>query len=778
MSITTKEYITWIPDKNRPVGEYFTFIDYSYNLLRLVKYYFDIDVSFLESYLGELIEEYRHYFLDCRFTSYGGYETYKEILDKLSKRCSEYLVNTDKEVLYNVSSFDRYSRAAAFILLEASSIYLIYRMFEKSEWHYDFMYEPSIFNISRLDKYLSFNLSDYLAINKNLLHHYVLSHNVKLSELQEFIVPERDTLYNLQGMELLLNTYLLREDKYIPSLGEYSVEGGISELPQYMHLAIAMQIHGNIYDKEEYLKAVKETYDVLSTLVYINPTPLNVNGRKKDGGLVSCMLIDVQDDSHSILDGVKEAGLASKQGSGLGIDISRIRSEGSSINGNTGVASGKIPFMKMFNSAAMAFDQNRKRPGAFALYVECWDLEIFDFIDTKKPSGDERRRARDIYLAVSYRDLFFKREAEDGEWTLFDPYDVPDLFNLYGEEWERRYIEYENEYKLSIRKSLPYSGYTLSKFKKFNPNTKVVKCSDILRYHLNSWAEIGQPFFFFKDTANIKNPTTDYLNISNLCTEVILPTSPKYTAVCNLGSINLARIRDEEHLREVTRIATKILDRVIDITIYPSDKSRAFQQRYRSIGLGTLGEAEAILNQGIVYGSKEHKEYIDRMWSIISEECSKTSKELAIKLGKNRYGDEYRNSYRTCIAPNSNSALLAGTSNGVEPFYDMVWTEENQRGTSIGCINNYIPENKDIYLKSLAFNIDPFKQIELAAIRQKYIDMSISLNIFIPSNDLSVKYLRDIVVKAWKSELKTLYYLRTTAPTNSERKVSCIGCVN
>lgn len=778
MDLETKQYVIWIPDKNIPVGKYFTFIDYSHNLLRLVKYYFEIDVSFLEEYLKELIEEYDHCFLNGRFTSYGGYEVYKEILEKLSKRCSEYLVNTDKEDLYNVSNFDRYSRASAFILLEANSLYLMYRMFEAIEWQHDYISKPSIFNIERLDKYYSFKFSDYLEINKKVLHPSVLNYNVNVKDLQELIVPERDILYTLQGMELLLNTYLLREDKYIPYSGEYSEPGGISELPQYMHLAIAMQIHGNIYDKEEYLKQVKETYDVLSTLTYINPTPMNVNGRKKDGGLVSCMLIDVQDDSHSILDGVKEAGLASKQGSGLGIDVSRIRSEGSSIGENVGVASGKIPFIKMFNSTAMAFDQNRKRPGAFAMYVECWDLEIFDFIDTKKPSGDERRRARDIYLAISYRDLFFKREAEDGNWTLFDPYDVPDLFTLYGEEWERRYIEYENEYKQFLIKSQNYSGFTLQEYKEFNPNTKVVKCSDILRYHLNSWAEIGQPFFFFKDTANIKNPTTDYLNISNLCTEVILPTSPKYTAVCNLGSINLARIKDEEHLREVTRKATRILDRVIDLTVYPSDKSRAFQKRYRSIGLGTLGEAEAILNQGMIYGSKEHKEYIDKMWSIISEECSNTSKELKKELGSNLYGDDYRNSYRTCIAPNSNSALLAGTSNGVEPFYDLIWTEENQRGTSIGCVNNFKPDKKDIYLKSLAFNIDPFKQIELAAIRQKHIDMSISLNIFIPSSDLSVKYLRDIVVKAWQSELKTLYYLRTTAPTNSERKVSCIGCVN
>ena len=764
MSLTSKEYVTWIPDNNRPVGKYFTFIDYSYNLLRLVNYYFEIDVSFLEDYLNELIEEKSHYTLSGRFTNYCSYEVYKLILEKLSKRCSEYLVNTGKEELYSVSSFDRYSRASAFILLEANSLYLMCRMFEKLEWSYDYIQEPSIFNIERLDKYYSFTLSDYLEINNSILHPSVLKYNSSIEDLQSIIVPQRDTLYTLQGMELLINTYLLREDNYVPYLGEYTVPGGITELPQYMHLAIAMQIHGNIYDKEEYLKAVKETYDVLSTLTYINPTPLNVNGRKKDGGLVSCMLIDVQDDSHSILDGIKEAGLASKQGSGLGIDISRIRSEGSTIKGNAGVASGKIPFMKMFNSTAMAFDQNRKRPGAFAMYVECWDLEIFDFIDTKKPSGDERRRARDIYLAVSYRDLFFKREAEDGDWTLFDPYDVPDLFNLYGLEWERRYIEYENEYK--------------SNSERFNSNTKVVKCSDILRYHLNSWAEIGQPFFFFKDTANLKNPTTDYLNISNLCTEVILPTSPKYTAVCNLGSINLARISCDKHLRQVTRVATKILDRVIDLTIYPSDKSRAFQQRYRSIGLGTLGEAEAILNKGIVYGSKEHKEYIDNVWSIISEECGNTSKELKNELGSNLYGDDYRNSYRTCIAPNSNSALLAGTSNGVEPFYDIVWTEENQRGTSIGCVNNFSPDKKDIYLKSLAFNIDPFKQVELAAIRQKHIDMSISLNIFIPSNDLSVKYLRDIVVKAWNSGLKTLYYLRTTAPTNSERKVSCIGCVN
>ena len=573
-----------------------------------------------------------------------------------------------------------------------------------------------------------------------------------LIEALSYIAPDRDYLYTYAGIKLLLDSYLVKvDDKFL-------------EAPQHRHIVIALYLNHKEMPSQR-MRHVKNAYEMFSTLKYINPTPVMANAGRPSGGLISCLLMDVQDDSNSILDGVKEAGIASKQGCGLGIDISRIRSEGSDIGVHQGVASGKIPFMKLYSATAMAFDQNRKRPGAFALYIECWDAEFFDFINTKKISGDERLRVRDVFLGIIYRDLFFKREKEDGEWTLFDSKDASPLHDLIGEDFEREYIKLEEKFKQAP--------------KLFNPKTMTVKCRDILRFHLNSWSETGQPFFFFKDTVNKSRKTKEVINITNLCTEVTLPTSPDYTAVCNLGSINLARIKDNKELIRVTKHAVRLLDNVITVTKYPSDKTKRFQARYRSIGLGTLGEAEAVVKHGFKFGSKEHQNYIDEVWRTIEKTSKTASDKLGNERGMSSHEDsDTRNIYRHCIAPNTNSAILAGTSNGIEPFYSLRWVEENQRGTTLHLPGDYDPSKKHLYKGYTAFDIQPEILIKLASIRQKHIDMSMSLNIFIRAEDLSVKRLRDIVVKAWESGLKTIYYLRTTAPTNANRKVKCVGCVN
>lgn len=407
-----------------------------------------------------------------------------------------------------------------------------------------------------------------------------------------------------------------------------------------------------------------------------------------------------------------------------------------------------------------------RRPGAFAVYIECWDIEIFDFIDLRKTSGEERRRAHNLFLAITYNDLYMEREAENGDWVLFDPKDVPMLTETYGEEFKKWYLKYEEDYKENP--------------KKFNPNTNVVKARDILRKHIISLSEIGNPFTCFKCNANRANKYKEHgiIRSSNLCQEIFLPATEDLTAVCNLGSINLARVNEDEDIVRVTRLACRMLDNFIDLTPYPSEKARKFQELYRSRGLGTLGIGEMLANKQIYYGSDEDKELEEHIFKLISTTSDQMSKELAIEKGSCVVEGE-RNAYKMAIAPNSSSAILAGTTNGIEPVYNKIWVEENKRGAFVITAPHITTDNYEYYQNP--YEIDMGKQLEVNAIRQKYVDMGISQNLFLDPEGLSIGTVRNLMVKAWSLGLKSLYYLRSKPPKKLEARdgeVSCSGCVN
>lgn len=604
------------------------------------------------------------------------------------------------------------------------------------------------------DVYKKVTLPIYIEFNKSIFSEWYIKYSKEeIEELNNYIVGTRDLLYDYTGFELLKNMYLAKNN------------GIITELPQHMHMAICMFCMQN-ENKDKRLSYVKEAYDMVSKLEYINATPINANGRLSHGGLISCLITTVEDDLDSIMDKAKEVAQGSKLGSGWGIDFSRVRSIGSDININKNAAGGKIPFLKVFNDIALAVDQNRKRPGAFAVYIECWDLEIFDFIDLRKTSGEERRRAHNLFLAITYNDLYMKREANDENWTLFDPKDVPMLTETYGDEFESWYLKYENEYNQDPSK--------------FNPNTKVIKARQIMREHILSLSEVGNPFTFFKCNANKVHKYQEHgiIRSSNLCTEITLPTTKDMTAVCNLGSINLSKVNQEEDLIRVSKLAMRTLDNYIDLTPYPTNNARRFQAAYRSTGCGTMGEAEYIANKGIYYGSDEHKKEIDRIWKTISETLEATSRELAKEKGS-CIVDGIRNAYRTAIAPNSSSAILAGTTNGIEPVYNKIWVEENKRGSFLITAPHITIDNYMYYQNP--YEIDMAKQLEVNAIRQKYVDMGISQNLFLDPTGLSVGIVRSYLVLAWKLGLKSIYYLRSKPPKKLEAKdgeIICEGCVN
>lgn len=600
-------------------------------------------------------------------------------------------------------------------------------------------------------------LKKYIKFNSNIFSDWYLTYtDEEIEELNSCIDYKRDLLFDYLGFITCRDRYLIKRN------------GRVLELPQHLHMSVAM-FNSQNEPKEIRMQIVKDLYEALSKLEYINPTPMNTNGRIKNGGLISCLLGTIPDSIDGIFDGYKEIGKGSKIGAGWGIDISRIRSQGSEIDGKDGVAGGKIPFTVILNYISLAVDQCARRPGAFAIYMESWDLDILDFLDLKKKNGEERKRAKDLFLGISLSDLFMERELNDENFVLFDPYDVPMLTETYGDEFKKYYLQYEQEF--------------LNGTRKFNINTVSIPAKDIMRKICQVYTDEGVPFCFFKDTVNAthKYPELGIIRHSNLCTEILQPTDDDHTAVCNLGSINLARVNTEEDLRRVTKIAIRAMDNGIDLTAYPSEKSERTQKERRSVGLGALGEAELIAHRKIEYGSDEHLELIDFIYGTIEDEANKTTRELAIEKGPCIIPD-VRNAYLMAIAPNSTSGLFAGTTNSHELAFNKKWTEENKLGQFTMTAPNLNIDNYPYYKNS--YEVDIMLQIKVAARRQKHIDMSQSFNIHMNPVGLKLSEVRAVIREAHRQKLKTTYYFRSKPPKVNETHipktstVKCSGCEN
>ncbi|EPU0168702.1 ribonucleoside-diphosphate reductase subunit alpha [Campylobacter coli] len=483
-----------------------------------------------------------------------------------------------------------------------------------------------------------------------------LKEKYDLDDLNDYIKPERDMQFTYLGIKTLYDRYLIKDSKGMPI-----------ELPQQMFMAIAMFLAQNEFNPQEW---AKKFYDLISKFELMLATPTLSNARTTRHQLSSCYIGSTPDNIEGIFDSYQEMALLSKFGGGIGWDWSKVRAMGGSIDGHKNAAGGIIPFLKITNDIAVAVDQLGTRKGAIAVYIEPWHMDVGDFIDLRKNSGEERRRAHELFPALWINDLFMKRVRANDKWTLFDPADTQDLCDLYGEAFEKRYEEYEKDESIA---------------------KEIVEAKELWKKILLNYFETGLPFLCFKDNANKANPNAHVgiIRSSNLCTEIFQNTEPNYyqikvvfengdelhfdeeqkvvidggyekpakkistldsiegnkvyivekykndgkTAVCNLASINLSKVYTKEDIERVVPTAIRMLDNVIDLNFYPHRKVKDTNLKSRAIGLGVMGEAQMLAEAKIYWGSDEHLNKIDEIMEQISFEAINASSNLALEKG-------------------------------------------------------------------------------------------------------------------------------------------------
>lgn len=430
-----------------------------------------------------------------------------------------------------------------------------------------------------------------------------------LDRLAKHLKLERDFQFQYLGIQTLYDRYFIHEN------------GRRLETPQVFFMRVAMGLSINEENKDE--RAI-EFYENISTFNYMAATPTLFNSGTLHSQLSSCYLATIMDDLEHIFQTIADDAQLSKWAGGLGNDWTNVRGTGAYIKGTNGQSQGIIPFLKVANDTAVAVNQGGKRKGAMCAYLETWHIDLPDFLELRKNTGDERRRTHDMNTANWIPDLFMKRVEAGGKWTLFSPDDVPDLHDLYGSAFEKRYIQYEK---------MTETG-ELKLFKK-------MEAIDLWRKMLGMLFETGHPWITFKDPSNIRSPQ-DHVGVvhsSNLCTEILLNTSKEETAVCNLGSVNVSQHLtedgklDEKKIEKTVRTAIRMLDNVIDINFYPIPQTEKANMRHRAIGMGLMGFQDALYKLGISYASHEAIEFADRSMEMISYYAILASSELAKERG-------------------------------------------------------------------------------------------------------------------------------------------------
>ncbi|MGL5989182.1 ribonucleoside-diphosphate reductase subunit alpha [Cetobacterium sp.] len=637
-----------------------------------------------------------------------------------------------------------------------------------------------------------------LGIYDNRLLNYS---ELEVKELEKEIDISRDMMYDYAGANMFVNRYLL---KY---------KGDIYELPQEVFMCISMLLAINEEDK---VKVAKKFYTALSLKKVSLATPILANLRLPNGNLSSCFITAMDDNIESIFYNIDTVAKISKNGGGVGLNISRVRAKNSTVNGYYNASGGVVPWIKIINDTAVAVNQQGRRAGAVTVALDSWHLDIEHFLELQTENGDQRGKAYDIYPQVVLSDLFMKRVEDDSIWTLVDPYEIRkkysvELSEIYGEEFEKYYFKIENDETLKLK--------------------KVIKAKELFKQIMKVQIETGMPYLFFKDRANKMNHNSHkgMIGNGNLCMESFSNFSPSAAVseeivgensvrstklgevhTCNLVSMNLAEI-DRDELEGIVDISVRILDNTIDLTKTPIKESDKHNLAYRTIGVGAMGLADYLAKEFMIYD--ESIDEIDELFEEIAIYTIKSSALLSkargaypmfsgsmwdkgIFFGKDKewyavnskFSEKWsevfdlvrthglRNGELTAIAPNTSTSLLMGSTASVNPTFSRFYIEKNQKG-AVPRVVKHLKDRAWFYPELK--NVDSKTYVKIMSRIGKWVTQGVSMELIFDLNkDIKAKDIFDTFMTAWKEGCKSVYYIRTIQKNTNimNEKEECESC--
>jgi len=662
--------------------------------------------------------------------------------------------------------------------------------------------------------YSKFGYGDYVtfvrsACEKNLYDPEILNKysEDEIKQAGSFIKPEYDLDYDYAGANMVVTRYLIMD------------RDDVFELPQEALMTISLWLSVN-EDKDIRMSIVKKFYDILGQRKLSVATPILLNLRKVNGNLSSCFVTAIDDDLNSIFDNVTKIAKISKNGGGVGVNISRVRAQGAEIKQTPNASGGIVPWIKIIDDTANAVNQLGKRAGAVTVALDIWHLDIEDFLELQTETGDLRRKAYDIFPQIVVSDLFMERVEKNEKWTLFDPNEIKIKYNveiaeLWGDEFKEFYEKIENEDVLELK--------------------KVVLAKEVLITIMKTQVETGMPYIFFKDTVNKMNPNKHdgFVGSGNLCQEsfsnfrpstiensfidengdVVSKSKNGLVHTCNLVSVNLSNIETKLELEEICSMGVRILDNTIELTKTPIEESDIHNNTYRTIGVGAMGLADYLANKDIRY--VDSGDIVDELFEDFSYFVTKASNELAIKRGsyklyngsdwskgilfgkdKSWFNENSNNFWRwselidsikehgirngqlLAIAPNTSSSLVQGCSASVLPIFSKFYVDKNTKG-SVPVCPPFIKDKFWFYLENK--NIDQRKVVNIISRIQKWVDQGISMEVlYNMNNNIEAKDIYETIMTAWKQGCKTIYYTRTIQKNSNiaSSKEECVSCAN
>jgi len=664
----------------------------------------------------------------------------------------------------------------------------------------------------RTRKYETFGYGSYYPFVKQAVKAKIYDEKIlelyskeELEDIGKIRDMDYDRNFDYAAINLLMTRYLMKK------------EGAVFELPQDMYLTVALLLAAP-EKKSQRLKVAKQIYEATASRKISLATPIILNLRRPSGNLASCFITAMDDSLDSIYYTLDQLGQISKNAGGVGVNISRVRSQGAYIKNIKGASGGIIPWIKLINDTAVAVNQLGSRSGAITVALDVWHMDIEDFLCMQHENGDQRKKAYDIFPQVAISDIFMEKVEADKDWTLFDPHEVRkklkvELAELHGKNFRRVYEELEKNETLELKKT--------------------IKARNIFKLLLKTTLETGLPYVFFKDTANKYNPNKHcgMIGNANLCTESFSNFSPSKiepkqlskdrttitqkmtsgtTHTCNLVSLNWAEINSDEEIDAMTRLAVRILDNTIDVSIPPIPEANKHNSEYRILGLGSLGLADHLAKRGYTY--QNAGEYVEEIFEKSALAGIDESSNLAVERGaypnyelsqwskgkifcrgwkwynenakfpkkwkalrKKIKEQKMRNGGIFAIAPNTSTSLMMGASASILPIYKKFFLDKASNGAVPVCPPFLNRETFWTYQENQ--NIDQQHVIEIVSRIQKWIDQGISMELVLNlKNGIKAKDIYDLYINSWKKGCKTVYYIRSITQTAESQKDECISC--